>query len=588
MSVPIREFDAIVIGAGGAGMRAALAISESGKSCALISKVFPTRSHTVSAQGGITVALGNAHEDHWEQHMYDTVKGSDYIGDQDAIEYMCSTGPESVIELERMGLPFSRTEQGKIYQRPFGGQSKNFGGEQAARTAAAADRTGHALLHCLYQQNVKNKTNVYSEWYALDLVKNSDGAIVGTTAICIETGEVVYFKARATVMATGGAGRVYASTTNAHINTGDGVGMALRAGICVQDMEMWQFHPTGIAGSGCLVTEGCRGEGGYLLNKDGERFMERYAPNAKDLASRDVVSRSMMTEIIEGRGCDGPLGPHLLLKLDHLGRETLYKRLPGVCDLAKTFAHVDPADKPIPVLPTCHYQMGGIPTNVHGQAISQDANGKDHIVEGLFAVGEIASVSVHGANRLGGNSLLDLVVFGRAAGNFLGTYLNEGQHGTAASDSDLEASLARFNRWESSSKGDSPVEIRKAMQHCMQIHFSVFREGETMAKGLKELTEIRARLNDASLDDKSSDFNTQRIECLELDNLMETAFATAKAANFRKESRGAHSRVDFPDRDDTNWLCHSIYSPSTEDMTTRAVNMSPKTREAFPPIKRTY
>ena len=588
MSVPIREFDAIVIGAGGAGMRAALAISESGKSCALISKVFPTRSHTVSAQGGITVALGNAHEDHWEQHMYDTVKGSDYIGDQDAIEYMCKTGPESVIELEKMGLPFSRTEEGKIYQRPFGGQSKNFGGEQAARTAAAADRTGHALLHCLYQQNVKNKTNVYSEWYALDLVKNSDGAVVGTTAICIETGEVVYFKARATVLATGGAGRIFASTTNAHINTGDGVGMSLRAGIQMQDMEMWQFHPTGIAGAGVLVTEGCRGEGGYLLNKDGERFMERYAPNAKDLAGRDVVARSMMTEIREGRGCDGPWGPHIKLKLDHLGRETLYKRLPGVCDLSKTFAHVDPAEEPIPVIPTCHYQMGGVPCNVNGQALNIGADGKETIVEGLFAVGEIACVSVHGANRLGGNSLLDLVVFGRAAGNFLGTYLNETQNGTEASESDLEAALARTNRWESSTKGEDPVQIRKDLQTCMQMNFSVFREGEAMAQGMKELTEIRERLNHASLDDKSSEFNTQRIECLELDNLMETAYCSAKAANFRTESRGAHARQDFTERDDENWLCHSVYTPETEEMTKRDVNMKPVHREAFPPKARVY
>ena len=588
MSVPIREFDAIVIGAGGAGMRAALAISESGKSCALISKVFPTRSHTVSAQGGITVALGNAHEDHWEQHMYDTVKGSDYIGDQDAIEYMCKVGPESVIELEKMGLPFSRTEEGKIYQRPFGGQSKNFGGEQAARTAAAADRTGHALLHCLYQQNVKNKTNVYSEWYALDLVKNSDGAVVGTTAICIETGEIVYFKARATVLATGGAGRIFASTTNAHINTGDGVGMSLRAGIQMQDMEMWQFHPTGIAGAGTLVTEGCRGEGGYLLNKDGERFMERYAPNAKDLAGRDVVARSMMTEIREGRGCDGPWGPHIKLKLDHLGRETLEKRLPGVCDLSRTFAHVDPAEEPIPVIPTCHYQMGGVPTNVNGQAINITADGKETIVDGLFAVGEIACVSVHGANRLGGNSLLDLVVFGRAAGNFLGTYLNETVSGKEASESDLEASLARTQRWESSVRGEDPVQIRKDLQNCMQMNFSVFREGDAMAQGMKELTEIRERLQTAHLNDKSSDFNTQRIECLELDNLMETAFCSAKAANFRTESRGAHARQDFTERDDENWLCHSIYSPDTEDMTKRAVNMAPVHREAFPPKARVY
>ena len=587
-NVPVREFDAVVIGAGGAGIRAALAITESGKSCALISKVFPTRSHTVSAQGGITVALGNAHEDHWEQHMYDTVKGSDYIGDQDAIEYMCKTGPESIIELEKMGLPFSRTEEGKIYQRPFGGQSKNFGGEQAARTAAAADRTGHALLHCLYQQNVKNKTNVYSEWYALDLVKNSEGAVVGTTAICIETGEVVYFKARATVLATGGAGRIFASTTNAHINTGDGVGMSLRAGIQMQDMEMWQFHPTGIAGAGVLVTEGCRGEGGYLLNKDGERFMERYAPNAKDLAGRDVVARSMMTEIREGRGCDGPWGPHIKLKLDHLGRETLYKRLPGVCDLSKTFAHVDPAEEPIPVIPTCHYQMGGVPCNVNGQALNIGIDGKETIVEGLFAVGEIACVSVHGANRLGGNSLLDLVVFGRAAGNFLGTYLNEAQNGTEASESDLEAALARTNRWESSTKGEDPVQIRKDLQLCMQMNFSVFREGEAMAQGMKELTEIRERLKNASLDDKSSEFNTQRIECLELDNLMETAFCSAKAANFRTESRGAHARQDFTERDDVNWLCHSVYTPETEEMTKRDVNMKPVHREAFPPKARVY
>lgn len=589
MKYSVREFDSVVIGAGGAGMRAALAITESGKTCALISKVFPTRSHTVSAQGGITVALGNSHEDHWEQHMYDTVKGSDFIGDQDAIEYMCKTGPEAIIELDKMGLPFSRFENGTIYQRPFGGQSRNFGGEQAARTAAAADRTGHALLHCLYQQNVKNKTNVFSEWYALDLVKNQDGAVVGCTAIDIESGEVVFFKSRATVLATGGAGRIFASTTNAHINTGDGVGMSLRAGIQMQDMEMWQFHPTGIAGAGVLVTEGCRGEGGYLLNKDGERFMERYAPNAKDLAGRDVVARSMMTEIREGRGCDGPWGPHIKLKLDHLGQETLEKRLPGVCDLSRTFAHVDPVKEPIPVIPTCHYQMGGIPCNVNGQAISIDGNGNEKIVDGLFAVGEIACVSVHGANRLGGNSLLDLVVFGRAAGNFLGEYLNDTQSSEHA-DSDVEAALTRFNRWESSKsgQGEDPVQIKKDLQQCMQLNFSVFREGDAMAQGMKELTEIRERLQHARLDDKSTEFNTQRIECLELDNLMETAFCTAKAANFRTESRGAHARQDFTDRDDKNWLCHSIYTPGAEEMSKRDVNMTPVHREAFPPKARTY
>jgi succinate dehydrogenase / fumarate reductase flavoprotein subunit len=571
-------------------MRAALQITESGLTCALLSKVFPTRSHTVSAQGGITVALGNSHPDNWEWHMFDTVKGSDYIGDQDAIEYMCKTGPEAITELENMGLPFSRFENGRVYQRPFGGQSKNFGGEQAARTAAAADRTGHALLHLLYQQNVKNKTQVFSEWYALDLVKNQDGAVVGCTAIDIETGEIVYFKSRAVVLATGGAGRIFASTTNAHINTGDGVGMALRAGVPLQDMEMWQFHPTGIAGAGVLVTEGCRGEGGYLLNKDGERFMERYAPNAKDLAGRDVVARSMMTEIREGRGCDGPWGPHIKLKLDHLGEEVLESRLPGICELSRTFAHVDPVKEPIPVIPTCHYMMGGIPTNVHGQVIHPKPDGTESVVPGLFACGEIACVSVHGANRLGGNSLLDLVVFGRATGLHLGEALAATTEYRAASDSDLQAALARTQRWEDSKpgQGEDPAQIKKDLQQCMQLNFSVFREGAAMAEGLAQLKEIRERLKYARLDDKSSDFNTMRIECLELDNLMETAFSTAVAANYRTESRGAHARFDFPDRDDENWLCHSVYTPDTESMFKRKVNMEPKFRDAFPPKARTY
>jgi succinate dehydrogenase / fumarate reductase flavoprotein subunit len=589
MSLPVHEFDAVVIGAGGAGMRAALQITESGKSCALLSKVFPTRSHTVSAQGGITVALGNAHEDNWEWHMYDTVKGSDYIGDQDAIEYMCKTGPEAIIEMENMGLPFSRFENGKIYKRPFGGQSQNFGGEQGARTAAAADRTGHALLHLLYQQNVKNKTKVFSEWYALDLVKNQDGDVVGCTAIDIESGEVVYFKSKAVVLATGGAGRIYSSTTNAHICTGDGLGMAVRAGVPMQDMEMWQFHPTGIAGAGTLVTEGCRGEGGYLLNKDGERFMERYAPNAKDLAGRDVVARSMMTEIREGRGFDGPQGPHCKLKLDHLGKDVLESRLPGILELSRTFAHVDPIKEPIPVIPTCHYMMGGVPTNVNGQALSIDANGKESPIKGLFACGEIACVSVHGANRLGGNSLLDLVVFGRATGLHLGKSIDNIEAREASSD-DIDAAMVRFNRWENSEvgKGEDPVQIKKDLQQCMQLNFSVFREGDSMASGLKELGDIRERLDNASLNDKSSDFNTMRIECLELDNLMETAYTTAVASNFRTESRGAHSRFDFPDRDDKNWLCHSVYLPETKSMVKRDVNMTPKLREAFPPKARTY
>ncbi|WP_163933141.1 succinate dehydrogenase flavoprotein subunit [Paraferrimonas sp. SM1919] len=589
MSIEVLEYDAIVIGAGGAGMRAALQISKEGKSCALLSKVFPTRSHTVSAQGGITVALGNAHKDNWEWHMYDTVKGSDYIGDQDAIEYMCKTGPEAVLELENMGLPFSRFENGKIYQRAFGGQSKEFDPtQQGERTAAAADRTGHALLHCLYQQNVKNKTEVFSEWYALDLVKNEDGDVVGATAIDIESGRIVYFKAKATVLATGGAGRIYASTTNAHINTGDGVGMAVRAGVQLQDMEMWQFHPTGIAGAGVLVTEGCRGEGGFLLNKDGERFMERYAPNAKDLAGRDVVARAIMNEIREGRGCDGPWGPHAKLKLDHLGKEVLESRLPGICELSRTFAHVDPVEEPIPVIPTCHYMMGGVPTKVSGQVISVDKDGTEKNVNGLLAVGEIACVSVHGANRLGGNSLLDLVVFGRAAGKHLGETLDAQPIAKEATEADINRALERLNRWENNKDGECPVQIRKDLQKCMQLNFSVFRTGEAMAEGLKELQAIRQRLNNAKLSDNSAEFNTQRIECLELDNLMETALATAYAANYRTESRGAHSREDFLERDDDNWLCHTIYNPQDHSMEKRDVNFEPTTREAFPPKARTY
>ncbi|MBV66238.1 MAG: succinate dehydrogenase flavoprotein subunit, partial [Halomonas sp.] len=441
-------FDAIIIGGGGSGLRAALELAKSGKKTAVLSKVFPTRSHTVSAQGGITCAIASADpNDDWRWHMYDTVKGGDYIADQDAAEYMCSEGPKAVFELEHMGLPFSRFDNGRIYQRPFGGQSKNFGeGGQAARTCAAADRTGHALLHTLYQNNLKNNTTFLNEWYAVDLVKNANGDVVGCIAMCIETGEVVHVKSKATVLATGGAGRIYASTTNALINTGDGIGMALRAGFPMQDMEMWQFHPTGIYGAGTLVTEGCRGEGGYLVNKDGERFMERYAPNAKDLAGRDVVARSMVMEILEGRGC-GDKGDHVFLKLDHLGEEVLGKRLPGIVELSKTFAHVDPAKDPIPVVPTCHYMMGGIPTNIHGQAITQDENGNDHIVNGLFACGEAACVSVHGANRLGGNSLLDLVVFGRAAGMFIEGALNEGIEYLDASESDIEFAMKRITRW---------------------------------------------------------------------------------------------------------------------------------------------
>ncbi len=587
MSVPVYTFDAVIVGGGGAGMRASLQLAKSGQKVALISKVFPTRSHTVSAQGGITVALGNSHEDDWRWHMFDTVKGSDYIGDQDAIEYMCENGPDAILELDHMGLPFSRLDNGKIYQRPFGGQSKEFGGEQAARTAAAADRTGHALLHTLYQQNLAAHTQFFNEWYAIDLLMNDDGQCCGVFAMSIESGETALFKSRATVFATGGAGRIFQSTTNALINTGDGVGMALRAGIPVQDIEMWQFHPTGIAGAGVLVTEGCRGEGGYLINKDGERFMERYAPNAKDLASRDVVARSMTKEILEGRGC-GPNGDHVMLKLDHLGEETLETKLPGICELSRTFAHADPVEVPIPVVPTCHYMMGGIPTNKYGQVVGKKPGQEEYIVDGLYAVGEIACVSVHGANRLGGNSLLDLVVFGRAAGMYLEKALADGMPQSDFTQENIDATTARYNRWENAENGEDPVAIRKDMQQIMQNHFGVFRTGELMEKGMVELEKVAERLKSAALLDRSKAFNTLRVECLELDNLMATAKATAKAANFREESRGAHSREDFTERDDENWLTHTIYYPETHEMDKRPVNMSPVNVDAFPPKARTY
>ena len=582
------EFDALIIGGGGSGMRASLELAKSGLKTAVVSKVFPTRSHTVSAQGGITCAIQSADpNDDWRWHMYDTVKGADYIGDQDAIEYLCSEGPKAVFELEHMGLPFSRFENGRIYQRPFGGQSKDFGkGGQAARTCAAADRTGHALLHTLYQNNVKEGTNFLNEWFAVDIVKNAKNEVTGVIAFSIEYGEVAYLKAQSTVMATGGAGRIYASTTNALINTGDGLAMALRAGYPAQDMEMWQFHPTGIYGAGSLVTEGCRGEGGYLINKDGERFMERYAPNVKDLAGRDVVARSMVLEILEGRGC-GENNDHIYLKLDHLGADVLNAKLPGICELSRTFAHVDPVYEPIPVVPTCHYMMGGTPTNIHGQAFNRN-DGEDSIVPGLFAAGEAACVSVHGANRLGGNSLLDLVVFGRATGMFIQKDLKSGGGVQPADKDDINNALHRLNALNNSESGYETAEVKKELQQCMQNYFGVFRRGEYMKKGLDELQEIRDKVNQLHLKDKSNAFNTSRVEAIELQNLFEVAEATAIAAYSRDESRGAHARDDFPERDDENWLCHSLYDPLSKSVSKRDVNFSPSEVEAFPPIVRTY
>ncbi|OAI48896.1 succinate dehydrogenase [Gammaproteobacteria bacterium SCGC AG-212-F23] len=572
MSLPTQLFDAVIIGGGGAGLRASLELAQSGLNVAVISKVFPTRSHTVSAQGGVNAALGNTDgSDDWRWHMYDTVMGSDFLGDQDAIEYMCKNAPETIYELEHMGLPFSRLDDGKIYQRAFGGQTRNYGGELVHRTCCAADRTGHAMLHTLYQKNLEAKAKFFNEWFAVDLVKTASG-VAGVIAMSIETGEVVFLKSRATILATGGAGRIFQSTTNAHINTGDGFGMVLRAGLPLQDMEFWQFHPTGIYGAGTLITEGSRGEGGYLVNKDGERYMERYAPHLKDLSCRDVVSRSSMMEIREGRGC-GPKGEYVLLKLDHLGADVINARLPGIRDLSMTFAGVDPLKDPIPVVPTCHYLMGGIPTNMHAQVLDHK-NGQDSIVEGLYAAGECACVSVHGANRLGANSLLDIVVFGRAAGLHVQQSVREGLGYREPSLDEIDYAMTRLNRWNNNEKGESVEEIRSALQKIMQEDYGVFRTAEYMQKGFKKLEDLQKRLQYAAIKDKSRCFNTTRVEALELDNLMATAIATAYLANERTESRGAHARFDYPERDDQHWLKHSLYYQSGQ-IAFRPINMKP-------------
>ncbi|MBV2180787.1 succinate dehydrogenase flavoprotein subunit [Castellaniella sp. MT123] len=585
-SLPRRQFDVVVVGAGGAGLRCALQLSQAGLTVAVLTKVFPTRSHTVAAQGGVSASLGNMSEDHWQWHMYDTVKGSDWLGDQDSIEFMVREAPNAVYELEHFGMPFDRNPDGTIYQRPFGGHTSHFGEKPVQRACAAADRTGHAMLHTLYQRNVAARTNFFVEWMALDLLRNGDGDILGVTAMEMETGEIYVLEAKHTVLATGGAGRIWAATTNAFINTGDGLGMAARAGIPLQDMEFWQFHPTGVAGAGVLITEGVRGEGGFLLNKDGERFMERYAPQLKDLAPRDFVSRSMDQEIKEGRGCGD--GSYVLLKLDHLGAETIMKRLPSIREIAIKFANVDPIKDPIPVVPTIHYQMGGIPANYHGQVVTR-VNGEDKVVNGLYAIGECAATSVHGANRLGTNSLLDLIVFGRSAGNFIVSQHPERQHShQIVPDTDIDASLDRVNRLETRASGEKPQDVANKMRLAMQSHYGVFRKLDTLKEGEQVINSLVPEVDNIYFSDKSKVFNTARLEALEVANMIEVARATAKSAANRLESRGAHALEDYPERDDVNWLKHTLWFAEDNRLDYKPVRMQPLTMDSIPPKPRTF
>ncbi len=587
MKLSTRKFDALIIGAGGAGLRAALQLADADARVAVVSKVFPTRSHTVAAQGGVNAALANVLPDSWHWHMFDTIKGSDYLGDQDAIEYMCRAAPKVVYELEHFGVPFSRLENGGIYQRAFGGQSQDFGGKQAARTCAAADRTGHVILHSLYQQNLRAKTHFFDEYFAVDLIRDEAGYVLGVLAFEILSGEPIVIEAKTTLIATGGAGQLFRTTTNALINTGDGMAMALRAGVALEDMEFVQFHPTGIAGRGMLISEGVRGEGGFLVNGEGERFMERYAPQAKDLASRDVVSRAISIEVREGRGC-GKNKDHVMLEMTHLGRDTILKKLPGIREMSIAFLGIDPIDKAIPVFPTCHYSMGGIPTNRDGQVVVPVKDTPEDPVPGLYAAGEAACVSVHGANRLGGNSLLDILVFGRAAANHILEYLQENRLHRPLYQPAVDQALARVQRWQRTGKGEAVEPLRRELRKIMEDHCGVFRTAEVMQEGVTLLNALRERIDNAVIQDQSQTFNTARVEAMELENLMDCAIATMRSAQGREESRGAHSRVDFPERDDERWLKHSLYSLHDDTLDYKPVRTQPITVESFPPKKRVY
>ncbi|MDD2536207.1 MAG: succinate dehydrogenase flavoprotein subunit [Macromonas bipunctata] len=596
-NLPKRKFDVVIIGAGGSGMRASLQLARAGLNVAVLSKVFPTRSHTVAAQGGIGASLGNMNEDNWHYHFYDTIKGSDWLGDQDAIEFMCREAPKVVYELEHFGMPFDRNPDGTIYQRPFGGHTANYGEKPVQRACAAADRTGHAMLHTLYQQNVAARTTFFVEWMALDLIRNEAGDVLGVTALEMETGETYILEAKTTMLATGGAGRIFAASTNAFINTGDGLGMAARAGIPLQDMEFWQFHPTGVAGAGVLLTEGCRGEGAILLNSQGERFMERYAPTLKDLAPRDFVSRCMDQEIKEGRGC-GPNKDYVMLKLSHLGAETIHKRLPSVYEIGVNFANVDITKEDIPVVPTIHYQMGGIPTNINGQVVVPDGNGSQKVVNGLYAVGECSCVSVHGANRLGTNSLLDLLVFGRAAGNHIVANVNPKAEFQDLPKDAADRTLARLARLDGSTSGEYAQTVANDLRAAMQQHAGVFRTQASMDEGVKKINAMRARVEKITLKDKSKVFNTARIEALEVENLIEAAQATMTSAAARRECRGAHTVNDyerpaddaqFPlGRNDKEWMKHTLWHSANNSLTYKAVNLKPLTVESVPPKVRTF